>query len=439
MSDDNRNDDNVVTLRPRSSSSPPDLPPIPGAAPSAPPPPSDPPAVVDDDGAAVPRPRSRRSATDSLRALTAGPPGLPPASTRQPATAVRAEGLDDGEAGDSQEPGLVGLGLAATLAIALAALRGTATVVSDWRQRRMERAEELAPLREARLKNQLAGEETAAKHQLAMQNIGDKAAQQRSKIPSSQDFGRKAAGGRGSPPGAGRGSDGGSGRPSNAGAKTPMKPKGSSSTASTPTGSGKKTSPDGSKGSSGKQPGANASGRGVIAPSGGRSPSTKHSPALERAKGRNDRKAARQAAGLAERAQDRRQAAKDARQEAKAGRAAAKKEKAAADARTTFGAAVQDEAARRLAKRRKNLSSPVFSKTKRKKDKGKGGDGTEASASGDATPPKVDLTKKPKKAKAAAEDRTTFGAAVHEEAARRLAKRRMNLSSPVFSKTKRKK
>lgn len=403
--------------------------------------------------------RRRRSVADSLADLT---PALPPApgSTGTAAVALRSEGVaparQDGGDGEADGPGVAALGLAATLAIALAALRGTATALTDWRQRRQERAEELAPLREARLKHRLAGEEAAAKHALAMQSIGDKAAQQRNKsIPSSQDYGRKAlGGGRGSLKGGGgkgaggtgpgRGGKGGSGSGLTPGGKktSPKTSTGLGSLGSKGKGGGSKLPGSGKKnGPSGKNGG---SGSGIKSPSGGKSPSSKKSsPALERARGRqeraaarqdgkNQRRADRQAARRENRAKDRdaardrktraadaRQDTKDrvrnaradakqarreqvrqdrfeAKQKARKARAKARRKKketaAAADAdRTTLGQAVAKVARRRLKKRRKNLSPPVLTTVKRKKAK-KGG------KSGGSTPagPKVDLTKKPK-------------------------------------------
>ncbi|GAA3312134.1 hypothetical protein GCM10020295_83170 [Streptomyces cinereospinus] len=408
--------------------------------------------------------RRRRSVADSLAALT---PALPPApgSTGTAGTvALRSEGTAparrDEENGDGEAdgPGVAALGLAATLAIALAALRGTATALTDWRQRRQERAEELAPLREARLKHRLAGEEAAAKHALAMQSIGDKAAQQRSKsIPSSQDYGRKVlGGGRGSLKGGGGKGPGGGPVGKGAGGTGPGRGgKGGSGSGLTP--GGKKTTPKtstglgslGTKGKgSSKTPGSGkngGSGSGIKSPSGGKSPSSKKSsPALERARGRqeraaarqdgkNQRRADRQAARRENRAKDRdaardrktraadaRQDTKDrvrnaradakqarreqvrqdrfeAKQKARKARAKARRKKketaAAADAdRTTLGQAVAKAARRRLKKRRKNLAPPVLTTVKRKKPKKKGG------KSGGSTPvgPKVDLTKKPK-------------------------------------------
>ncbi|MFE2689325.1 hypothetical protein [Streptomyces mirabilis] len=456
--DDNRNG-NVVSFRSRGGA-PPGLPPIPGAPPPAPPnPPAEPPSPASgpeaDDGGMVPA-RRRRSVADSLADLT---PALPPTPGPADGTVtLRSEGTaparrdDDGEA---DGPGIAALGLAATLAIALAALRGTATALTDWRQRRQERAEELAPLREARLKHRLAGEEAAAKHSLAMQGIGDKAARKHGKsIPSSQDFGRKSlSGGRGSLMGGGGKGTGSSGK-GTGGTGPGRGGKGGSGSGLTP--GGKKNSPKtssglgslGAKGSS-KPPGSgkknSGSGSGIKSPSGGKSPSSKKSsPALERARGRQERAATRQGAKIQRRADrqaaraenrakdrdaardrktrgaDARQDTKDrvrnaradakqarkeqvrqdrfeAKQKARKARAKARRKKketaAAADPdRTTLGQAVAKAARRRLKKRRKNLPPPVLTTVKRKKSKKKGGKSGGAAPAG----PKVDLTKKPK-------------------------------------------
>ncbi|MFE4056666.1 hypothetical protein ACFXP3_10280 [Streptomyces sp. NPDC059096] len=147
---------------------------------------------------------------------------------------------------------------------------------------------------------------------------------------------------------------------------------------------------------------------GIRSPLGGKSPNAASTPALERARGRQERAAACQdgkiqrrgaahAAKVEARTRDRdlargrKQAVKEARREAKEARAAEKREKkdeaaASAPDRTTLAQAAAKEARRRLKKRRKRLAPPVISKAK--KPKGKGG----KSKAG----PKVDLTKKPK-------------------------------------------
>ncbi|QBJ94438.1 hypothetical protein D0Z67_29150 (plasmid) [Streptomyces seoulensis] len=128
---------------------------------------------------------SRRSPLDLLTALPSPAllqPAIPTpdlAGDTVPAT-FRSDGYtphDD----DLIGPRLGALSLAAILAVAVAALRGAHTVGASWWDRRQARLTEADPIREARLK-----------HQLAMQGIQDKAAQQRAKqIPSSQEYGRK--------------------------------------------------------------------------------------------------------------------------------------------------------------------------------------------------------------------------------------------------------
>ncbi|MFJ4473247.1 hypothetical protein ACIP2X_37935 [Streptomyces sp. NPDC089424] len=139
---------------------------------------------------------------------------------------------------DMVGPRLGALSLAAILAVAVAALRGSNTVMSTWWENRIARQAETDKLREARLK-----------HQLAMQNIGDKAAQQRAKtnsrVPSSSEFGRKTLGGRSG--------SGGSGSGGGRGGKTNRSSKSSSSGPVSPTGKKKdrgttKPSPPGGSG-----------------------------------------------------------------------------------------------------------------------------------------------------------------------------------------------
>ncbi|MFH9426368.1 hypothetical protein [Streptomyces sp. NPDC017529] len=166
----------------------------------------------------------RRSPLDIVDALPAPDFSLAPVA----ATPSPEGGLPDTFRGTSdstpQDTGgrMGALSLAAILAVAVAALRGTSIALEDWRQRRMQKRAEGAPLRQARLKHQLAmeqaafsGEAAQAKHQQAMNGIGDKAAQERAKqqakVPSSLEFGRKAAGGGGQGSGGGRGGAGSSG------------------------------------------------------------------------------------------------------------------------------------------------------------------------------------------------------------------------------------
>ncbi|MEF9908633.1 hypothetical protein RJT17_00125 (plasmid) [Streptomyces sp. P5-A9] len=181
MTDDTTN---VITFRPRAGDppGPPPLPPIPGAAvpPPLPPSPSSAPAPdpVPDAGADVVPGRARQSAAGSLADVLTAPaplPPLPPQRTDDVPATFRSEGLPDSPG--PQGPGLGALSLSSILAVALAALRGTVTVVSDWRQRRMDRAAEEAVWREAKVKRRAAEEDARAK--LAS-------------VPTSAAFGRKA-------------------------------------------------------------------------------------------------------------------------------------------------------------------------------------------------------------------------------------------------------
>lgn len=147
----------------------------------------------------------RRSPLDLINALP-DPAILTP--THTPAAPVPgqvpATFHNQADTSDLVGPRLGALSLAAILAVAVAALNGTHTALSTWWENRQARAAEGAPLREAR-----------AKHQAAMQAIGDKAAEQRakaaSKVPSSSEFGRKTLGNRSSSGGSGsRSGSGGS-------------------------------------------------------------------------------------------------------------------------------------------------------------------------------------------------------------------------------------
>ncbi|MEW1723874.1 hypothetical protein [Streptomyces sp. NPDC093109] len=458
---DDDEDRTVLTFRPRGAV-PPGLPPLPDDDEDPPTPPAAPPPSPADEpgsgGADLVAARTRRSAADSLAALTAGPPSLPPLPSDGPATttvALRSEGLGDGEGGrDPEAPGLGALGLSAVLAVALAALRGTATAVQDWRQRRLEHEAETAPLREARLKHRLAAEEAHAKHALAMAGLNDQAAQKKG-VPSSSEFGRRSAGsgsGGGAGGGGSRGSFGGGRGPSAGGSGKGAGGTGSgggkgaggtgggsgrSNSGSVGTGGGFKgqsgtsgSGAGGSKGSSGgsqeqrsKDKGPKAPGKasgGIRSPLNGKSSHASAStPTLERARGRNERAAARQDAKIQRRgadhaaaldgrnrdrdqARDRKQAVKEARRVAKENRAAEKRERkeetaAAEPERTTLAQATTEEARRRLEKRRGKLAPPVLSKTGKKDDKTKGGAGDSTAPAA----PKVDLTKKPAPAPAA--------------------------------------
>ncbi|MCI3279110.1 hypothetical protein [Streptomyces cylindrosporus] len=399
----------------------------------------------------------RRSPLDLLAALpdpSVLTPALPPTAPAVPGTVpdtFRSE-----PASDLVGPRLGALSLAAILAVAVAAVRGTHTYLTDRRTRRLADQTETDALRQARAKQQLAELEAHGKHQQAMQGIADKAAQQRAKnkVPSSQEFGRKSLAGRSGAAGGGsgsggRGSGGGAGR-SAGGGKKPGSGSGSSSSRTNGpgakgrgngagAGAGGKKSPlgggrkDGGKNTGLKQPGAGDGRKGKKGPSptGGKSPSTSaSSPAMERARRRQDRADKRQAARLERRAKDQ-DAARDRKNTAKQARQAVrdkvrddriqakeacrekardakfeakqKQREAAADAqqqkkadaaqekadRTGLPDAVAKEARRRLKKRRKNLDPPVLSKQQKK-------GGAAGPAAAGASTPKVSLKKKRK-------------------------------------------
>ncbi|WP_340564505.1 hypothetical protein [Streptomyces sp. GSL17-111] len=225
-------DTNVINFRPRAADppGPPPLPevgppPLPGIPAAPPPPPSAPPPDPAPDSGAEPVPgRARRSAADDLTDATApappGPPPLPDLPPGEVPATFRSEGLADTD--QQQGPRLGALSLSAVLAVALAALRGTVTLVGDWRQRRQERAAEEAVWREAQVKRKAAEEDARAR--LA-------------KVPTSAEFGRKAL------------QDGRKGAGGSAGSAKPGKG-----------GSGAHTAASGASGASGKKPTGTGSG-----------------------------------------------------------------------------------------------------------------------------------------------------------------------------------
>ena len=402
-------DGNVINFRPRGSA-PPGLPPLPVGPPPAPPS-APPPAAPPDGGAPAVPARSRRSAAESLAALTPAPPPVP-APAAAP-VALRAEGT---AGDDSQEPSLGALSMSAVLAIALAALRGTVTVWEDWREQRVAREEERAPLRQAKLKRQLAAEDARAQHELAMQGIADKRAQQRARVPSGHEYGRQTlqrlTGGSGSRPGSTGTAGGGPARSSKSTApatstssspgssKTPATRSGGSSapgpartpsSASSTSPSSKTPAPAGKGAQEGQGPKGKASLPGALG-----------QVAVERAKARSARQAAQdqraarqQEADLADRKAARKRAAKDTDGRAGGESALATSSKAEKDGRTTLGQAIAEDvmsrASRRMEDRRENPDPPFLSKIP--KEKADGRDDAEGEASDDG--PKVDLTKEP--------------------------------------------
>lgn len=234
MSDYDGSDDpsNVIDFARRTGQTGFNLTPTTTMAPVIPPPPTAPPAPT---GAGTRT--GRRSPLDALTALpTPGlalPPVPAPAPGPQPGHVPATFHNDpDNDDGPGSPAGLGALSMAATLAVAIACLRGTHTVLSTWWENRQTRHAETAQLREARFKHQLAmqqaghsQQQAAAKHSATMQGIGAKGAQQRAKkVPSSSEFGRKSLGRSGSGPGGssgGRGGGAGRSGGSSAGSKKP--------------------------------------------------------------------------------------------------------------------------------------------------------------------------------------------------------------------------
>ncbi|MER6789514.1 hypothetical protein ABT330_33695 [Streptomyces sp. NPDC000658] len=322
-----------------------------------------------------------------------------------PAT-FRSDGLDDGD-DDQEEIGMGALSLAAILAIALAALRGTAGAITDWRQRRLEAAAEAAPLRAARLKLQ----EAQMKADAAAAGSGGR-------VPSSNEYGRRALARTGGGGGTGGGRGGGStstgsgsggrtgpvssrtGSPSGAGGTGPgRKGGGSSGSGSTspvggPGGKGKGSSGSGKTGGSGGgSKGSTSTGSGGStgsgSGSGGRKPGVLGQLALDRSKRRTARQAAEQKEAArqqkAERA-ERKRAAKtnggaggpDSPSSGARDRKRKRREKggrpdsgttSAGPGRVTLGKALGDEARRRaderLRRRREDPDTPFISRARR--------------------------------------------------------------------------
>lgn len=171
--------------------------------------------------------RERRSPLDLIGALPyPALTMLPVPATTSPEPGLPAT-FRNGDAGEQPVgPRLGALSMAAVLAVAVAALRGSAIFLEDRRQRAMEKRAESAPMREAQLKHQLAMaqhgwdvDEAVAKGRTDVQKAREKAAEKNAKnnkVPSGTEFGRKTLGsGRsgGSPTGSKSGGLGtGSGR-----------------------------------------------------------------------------------------------------------------------------------------------------------------------------------------------------------------------------------
>jgi len=149
--------------------------------------------------------RARRSPLDLVGALPS--PAL--LASPVPATTSPEPGLPatfrNGDTGEQPVgPRLGALSMAAVLAVAVAALRGSAILLEDRRQRAMEKRAESAPMREAQLKHQLAMaqhgwdvDEAVAKGRTDVTKAREKAAEKnaKNKVPPGTEFGRKTLGG----------------------------------------------------------------------------------------------------------------------------------------------------------------------------------------------------------------------------------------------------
>lgn len=366
---------------------------------------------------AVPAPTApgtggRRSPLDLLNALPA--PGiLQPAITP---TATPTTGLvpdtfrnTDPDTHVLPSAGMGALSMAAILAIAVAALRGSHTVLSTWWEQRQARYAETAELRQARAQQALERAKTSGQHEQAMQAIADKQAQQRAKnsrVPSSSEYGRKTLGNRSSGGTGGGGSRGGqsntpAGRRSNGNGSGGGAGRGPAAHRNN-TGRGNSNGPGsgvrnnrtpanhrlntpknpGGKGRDDRKKPTDKPGLRNPPASGTRQPTdrtaARQEARRERQRARLQRTAERQQGRLQERAKDR-AAARDLKYENKRKQAADKeqakeqKKQATADrnatgpGRTTLAAAVSRQARRRLKRRRRHLDPPVLSTVKGKK------------------------------------------------------------------------
>ncbi|MFD5493367.1 hypothetical protein ACFWH4_10670 [Streptomyces sp. NPDC127091] len=345
----------------------------------------------------VPVSNGRRSAADSLAAVTA--PGLPSPPPPPVPSTFRSDGLDnDGDEGE--EIGMGTLGLAAVLAVALAALRGTAGALTDWRQRRMERAAEAAPLRAARLKLQ----EAQMRADAAGTSGGGRGS---GRVPSSNDYGRRSlartgsggSGGGGGRTGPGAGRSTASTASTGSGTSRTGSPSGSGSTGPGRRGGGSGSSPSGpSTRSTGKSKGSSGSGSsgsgggagkgatptGATGSSSGGNTGTKRPGVLgQLALDRSKRRTARQTAVQKEAARqqkadlaERKRATKDGGTKPAPSGAGGSSTGAsdgtptsAGTGRVTLGKAIKDEARRRaeerLRRRREDPARPFLHRTPR--------------------------------------------------------------------------
>ncbi|GAA3152920.1 hypothetical protein ACFQ0X_43700 [Streptomyces rectiviolaceus] len=348
--------------------------------------------------------RERRSPLQSLNQL----PSPGPAMTPVVPTGSPQPGLPDTFRGPGQPdrvgPRMGALSLAAILAVSVAALRGACIALEDWRQRRMDKAAETAPLREARAKHKLAmaqarfgsqeaaaknaaaADQASAKHAQTMRSIGDKNAKQTKKVPSSSEFGRKTAGGagaKGGSSGGGKGAGTGPGRGGKAGSG--MGPK-------TGQGRGAGVTGGGAGGGKGRDLKKNSTGKDLNGPKKPQGPKTPDTPGRQKSPMRTS-----QGAGT-----DLKKKPGQGRDEPGKGRDLKKQPPGKDAGRTRLPQALKDTAHkaadRRLDNRRKNLDKPAAWKhdpksgpdSKSKHDLSKD---TKTPKPGTDKPSKVDLSK----------------------------------------------
>lgn len=363
---------------------------------------------------AAPGTGGRRSPLDLLNALPSPgilQPAIAPTATpaATPSTGLVPDTFrnTDPDTGVLPSAGMGALSMAAILAIAVAALRGSHTVLSTWWEQRQARHAETAELRQARAQQALERAKAAGQHEQAMQAIADKQAQQRAKnnrVPSSSEYGRKTLGNRSSGGSGGGGSRGGQ-------SNTPA---------------GRRN--NGSGGGAGRGPAAhrNNAGRGNSngPGSGGRNNRTPanhrlNTPKNPGGKGRDDRKKPTDKPGLRNTPASGTQQPTDrmaARQEARRERQRARLQRTAERQQGRLQERAKDRAAARDLKydqKRKQAADKEQTKEQKKQDK------AERKASGPG--------------------RTTLAAAASRQARRRLKRRRKNLAPPVLSTVKGKK
>jgi hypothetical protein len=162
----------------------------------------------------------RRSPLDTLAALPSPTLTAPPVVATPHPDGGLPDTFRSPNSGDRVGPRMGALSMAAILAVAVAALRGSATVVEDWRQRRITRDAENAPLRKARIKAQAELEKAHSASSGLGSGSGSGGGKGGSgrgsggkskRVPSSHDFGRKTLGNRTGSGSKGPGSGAGSG------------------------------------------------------------------------------------------------------------------------------------------------------------------------------------------------------------------------------------